>query len=61
VIEVTKDGWEVICVPLQVRFICPSGMNSAPEMLDWDRSGLFESVVGFIPNMTAITELGEPT
>jgi hypothetical protein len=33
---------------------------SAPEMLDWERSGLFESVVGFIPNMTAITGPGEP-
>ncbi len=33
---------------------------SAPEMLDWERSGLFESVVGFMPNMTAINGPGEP-
>jgi hypothetical protein len=33
---------------------------SAPEMLDWERSGLFENVVGFMPNMTAITGPGEP-
>ena len=33
---------------------------SAPEMLDWERSGLFESMVGFMPNMTAITGPGEP-
>jgi hypothetical protein len=33
---------------------------SAPEMLDWERSGLFESVVGFTPNMTAITGPGDP-
>ncbi|SPE38997.1 hypothetical protein SBA3_3000031 [Candidatus Sulfopaludibacter sp. SbA3] len=32
---------------------------SAPEMIDWERSGLFESVVGFMPNMTAITGPGE--
>jgi putative ABC transport system permease protein len=33
---------------------------SGPEMVDWQRSGLFESVVGFMPNMTAITGPGEP-
>jgi putative ABC transport system permease protein len=33
---------------------------SAPEMLDWEHSGLFESIVGFMPNMTAITGPGEP-
>lgn len=33
---------------------------SAPEMVDWQRSGLFESVVGFTPNMTSITGPGEP-
>jgi putative ABC transport system permease protein len=33
---------------------------SAPEMVEWQRSGLFESVVGFMPNMTAITGPGEP-
>jgi putative ABC transport system permease protein len=33
---------------------------SAPEMVEWERSGLFEGVVGFTPNMTAITGPGEP-
>jgi putative ABC transport system permease protein len=33
---------------------------SGPEMLDWQRSGLFEGVVGFGPNMTSITGPGEP-
>jgi predicted permease len=33
---------------------------SAPELVEWERSGLFESVVGFVPNMTAITGPGEP-
>src|SRR5262249_50450409 len=33
---------------------------SAPEFLEWERSGIFESVVGFVPNMTAITGPGEP-
>src|SRR5260221_13645317 len=33
---------------------------SAPEMVEWERSGLFEGVVGFAPNMTAITGPGEP-
>jgi putative ABC transport system permease protein len=33
---------------------------SGPEMVDWKRSGLFESVVGFMPNMTSITGPGEP-
>jgi putative ABC transport system permease protein len=33
---------------------------SAPEMLDWEHSGLFEGIVGFTPNMTSITGPGEP-
>ena len=32
---------------------------SAAEMLDWEGSGLFESVVGFTPSMTNITGPGE--
>ena len=32
----------------------------APEMIAWQQSGLFESVVGFMPSMTAITGPGEP-
>ncbi|MFN7937358.1 MAG: ABC transporter permease [Bryobacteraceae bacterium] len=32
-----------------------------PELLQWQRSGLFESMVGFVPNMTSITGPGEAT
>jgi predicted permease len=32
---------------------------SIPEMRDWERSGLFEGIVGFMPNMTSITGPGE--
>jgi putative ABC transport system permease protein len=33
---------------------------SYPEMLDWEKTSIFDRVVGFVPNMGTITAPGEP-
>ena len=33
---------------------------SFPEMLDWEKTAIFDRVVGFLPNMGTVTSPGEP-